>query len=52
MQIDDAEDAFVIVLDPHPVREGAQIVTDMQIAGGLHARKNAWNHLSGNEFPS
>ena len=39
VQIDDAEDAFVIVLDPDPVGQRAQIIADMQIAGRLHARR-------------
>ena len=33
VQIDDAEDALVVVLDLHPVLERAQIISDVQIAG-------------------
>ena len=49
VQIDDAEDAFVIVLDPDPVSERAQIIADVQVAGRLHARQNAWNHEGGKD---
>ena len=41
MQVDDAEDARVIVLQPHPVPDRAQVVAEMQIAGGLDAREDA-----------
>src|SRR5205085_948543 len=41
VQIDDAEDAFVIVLQRDPVADRAEIVAEMQIAGRLDARKNS-----------
>ncbi len=47
MKIDDAEDALVIVLDAHPVLEGAQVVADMEISGRLHAGKDARFHGRG-----
>src|SRR6185295_6647370 len=37
MQIDHAVDARVAVLQPHEVADGAQIVAQMQVPGGLHA---------------
>ena len=49
VQIHDAEDTFVVVLDPDPVRQGAEIVADMQIAGRLYARQNAGFHRLGSE---
>ena len=47
VQIDDAENTLVVVLDIHPVLERAQIVADVQIAGRLDAGKNACFHVSG-----
>jgi hypothetical protein len=43
MQIDDAIDAFVGVLELDPVHHGAEIVAEMQVPGRLHAGKNAKN---------
>src|SRR5262245_24749773 len=41
MQIDDTEDAVEILLQLHPVADGAEIVAEMQVTGGLDARKDA-----------
>ncbi len=48
VQVDDAEQAFVIVLQPHPVANGAQVIAEMQITRRLHAGKNT---LHGPRFP-
>lgn len=44
VQIDDAEDAFVIVLDLHPALQRAKIVSDVEISGRLHAGENSGFH--------
>ncbi len=49
VQVDDAEDALVIVLDAHPVLERAQVVSDVQISGRLHAGKDSCFHGKGME---
>ena len=41
MQIDHAVNALVVVLQIHEIADRTQIVAQMQIAGGLHARKDA-----------
>src|SRR5262245_46074444 len=41
MQIDDAEDALIVLLQHDPVANGAEIIAEMQIAGGLDAGENA-----------
>src|SRR6185312_2624606 len=41
VQIDDTEDAVVIVLQRDPVADRAEIITEMQIAGRLDAGKNS-----------
>jgi hypothetical protein len=41
VQVDDAEDAFVIVLQRDPVADRPEIIAEMQIAGRLDAGKNA-----------
>src|SRR5260221_1250603 len=41
MQVDDAEDAVVVALQRDPVSDGAEIIAEMQIAGGLDAREDA-----------
>ncbi len=48
MQIDDAEDAFVIVLQRHPVADRPEIIAEMQVAGRLNAGKNSVHRASGN----
>jgi hypothetical protein len=45
VQIDDAEDAFEIVLNADPVGEGSEVVADVQITGRLNARQDAGNHF-------
>ena len=37
MQIDDAENAFVLVLDGGPILQRAEIIADVKLAGGLNA---------------
>ena len=44
VQIDDAEDAFVVVLNLYPVPEGTEIIADMEVAGRLNARQDARSH--------
>ena len=41
MQINDAVIAFSRVLQLHPVAQRAKVIAKMQIAGRLHAGKNA-----------
>jgi hypothetical protein len=40
MQIDQAEQAIIVILQPHPIAHRAEIIAEMEIAGGLDARKN------------
>ena len=44
VQIDDAEDALVVVLDAHPILERAQVIADVQISGRLHAGEDSCFH--------
>ena len=44
VQVHDAENALVVVLDPHPVLERPQVVADMQVAGRLNAGKDSLFH--------
>ena len=44
VQVHDAEDALVIVLNAHLVLERAQIIPDVQIAGRLHAGEDSCFH--------
>ena len=46
MQVDDAINAFKTFLQPDPVFERAQIITEMQIPGRLYAGKYAFHVLS------
>ena len=46
VQIDDAEDALEVVLQRDPVADRAEIIAEMQIAGGLDAGKNAVHLIS------
>ena len=45
VQIDDAEDAFVVALDLDPVLQRSQIVSNMQIAGRLNAGEDSCFHV-------
>src|SRR5208282_5898176 len=47
VQVDDAENALVVVLDSYPVLERPQIVSDVQIPGRLHAGKDSCFHGKG-----
>ena len=48
VQIDDAEDAFVIVLQRDPVADRAEVIAKMQIAGRLDAGKDSVHGLAVN----
>ncbi len=41
VQVDDAEDAFAVVLQCDPVADRAEIIAEMQVAGRLDAGKDA-----------
>ena len=45
VEIYDAEDALVVMLDADPVLEGAQIVSDVKVSGWLHAGEDACFHF-------
>ena len=45
VQIHDSPDTLVIALDFHPVFQGSQVVANMQIAGWLHSREDAFFHV-------
>jgi hypothetical protein len=45
MEIDHAEDAFILMLHPDPIAHGPQIVTEMKIAAGLDAGENAIHEI-------
>ena len=45
MQVDDAIDAIVVVLDFRPILEGSEVVSDVRAAGRLNARKNSCFHV-------
>ena len=40
MQVDHAIDAFIVVLQADPVADSAEIIAEMQVSGGLDARKD------------
>ena len=44
VEIDDAEEAFVLVLECYPIAQRAQIVPEMYVAGRLGAAKNSLGH--------
>jgi hypothetical protein len=48
MQIHDAKEAFVIVLQRHPIFKRTQVITEMQIAGRLRTTKDSLGHVLGN----
>jgi hypothetical protein len=41
VQVDNAEEAVVLVLEPYPVLDGAEVVADVQLTGGLDAAEDA-----------
>src|SRR5690606_19488555 len=41
VQVHDAEDAVIVLLQLHPVPDRAQIIAQMQVPGRLYARENA-----------
>ena len=51
VQVHDAVDALVVVLQPDPVLEGAQVIPDVQIAGRLDTGEDSWFHARGGESP-
>jgi L-serine deaminase len=40
MQVDDAVDAVIAVLQCHELADRAEIIAEMEIAGGLHSGKD------------
>src|ERR1035438_6148127 len=48
VQVDDAEDAFVLVLDADPIFERAEVIPNVEIAGRLHAGEDSCFHGKGN----
>jgi hypothetical protein len=44
VEIDDAENTFVVVLNLDPVAERSEIIADVEIAGRLDAGKDACFH--------
>ena len=44
MQVHDAENALVIVLDAHPVFERAEVISDVEISGRLHSGEDSCSH--------
>ena len=44
VQVHDAENALVIVLNAHPVLERAEVISDVKISGGLHAGEDSCFH--------
>src|SRR5690606_3103850 len=49
MQIDDAVKAVVAVLQRHELAQRAEIIAKVQVACGLHPRKDEWFERSGHE---
>src|SRR5580658_7342818 len=45
VQIDNAEDALVVTLDFNPVFQGAKIISDVKITGGLNAGEDSCFHI-------
>src|SRR3546814_8255622 len=41
--VDDAVDAVEVVLQGHEVADGPEVVAEMQVAGGLNARKDPFH---------
>ena len=44
VQVHDAENALVIVLDADPVLERAEVISDVKISGGLHSGEDSCSH--------
>ena len=44
VQVDDAENALVIVLDAHPVFQRAEVISDVKISGRLHSGEDSCFH--------
>src|SRR5262249_12892959 len=44
VQVDNAENAFIVMLNPDPVFERAEIIADVKISGGLHSGKDSCFH--------
>src|SRR5690606_23565600 len=45
VHVDDAIDARILILQRHETPDGAEIIAEMQVAGGLDARKDARREL-------
>jgi hypothetical protein len=43
VQIDDAEETFVLVLERYPVAQGAEIIAEVNVAGGLRAAEDSFH---------
>ena len=53
VEVDDAEDALVVVLDLDPVSQGSKVVADVEIAGWLDSGENSCFHARwGGQTPS
>jgi hypothetical protein len=46
VEVDDAEEALVLVLQIDPVAQRADVVAEVQVVGGLCAAENPFSHLS------
>ena len=46
VQVHDAENALVVVLDADPVLQRAEIISDVQVSGGLHSGEDSCFHCS------
>ena len=44
MKVNYAKETFVLVLQSHPIAQGAQVVSQVYIAGRLYAAKNSLRH--------
>ena len=44
VQIHDAENTLVVVLDADPILESAQVIADVKVAGGLHSGEDSCSH--------
>jgi hypothetical protein len=44
VQIDDAEDRLIVILEVDPVLERAEVIADVEVAGRLDAAENTWFH--------
>src|SRR5882724_3413864 len=45
VQVDDAKKALILMLQPHPVAQRAEVIAQMDVAGRLRAAKNSFHGL-------